>query len=311
MYIYIIIAVGLNLSVPRLGGACNSFLIPKIYEMNRNIAEPLLFSTFICFFGSFVGGLILITLDKKYRPYVVVDPSIVPATTPADGFVSVRSLRNIKPFENVQELYPKYGISFPEESVGSLQSLDKMPTIPKQAEEKVLLSQISKMPRIFWILLLISSLAESLFVPFLNNANKLYQTRFGFTNVGAGEILVIPYVAAFIFTPFLGIFMSMNRSSPRARYILFSSSFFLITHVMFATLPNCFECVASIFPLVGLGLCFAVFASIIMPSVPIFVGDEKVLGTAFGLAAIMQNILLTVFPLLSAYVFEAVSSSST
>ena len=132
------------------------------------------------------------------------------------------------------------------------------------------------MPRIFWLLVVISSLAESLFVPFLNNANKLYQYRFGFSNVGAGEILMIPYLAACLFTPFLGIFMSINRNSPRAKYILLSSVFFLATHLFFALLPNCFECIASIVPLIMLGLCFAMFAGIIMPSVPIFVNDEKV-----------------------------------
>lgn len=131
------------------------------------------------------------------------------------------------------------------------------------------------MPRIFWLLLTISSLAESLFIPFLNNANKLYQHRFGFSNVRAGDILVVPYMSAALFTPFLGIYMSFKGS--RAKYILMGTFVFLITHLSFAMLPNCLnECVISVFPLVLLGLSFAFFASVIMPSIPIFIDDERV-----------------------------------
>lgn len=85
-------------------------------------------------------------------------------------------------------------------------------------------------------------------------------------------------------------------------------------------LPNCLnECVISVFPLVLLGLSFSGFASIIMPSIPIFIDDErvnfiknaKILGTAFGLVAIFQNLLLSLFPLFSAQVFETVSETSS
>lgn len=51
-------AVGLNLSMPRLGGALNSYLIPKIFEMNQSLEEPMYVSTFICFVCSFVYKLV-------------------------------------------------------------------------------------------------------------------------------------------------------------------------------------------------------------------------------------------------------------
>lgn len=124
---------------------------------------------------------------------------------------------------------------------------------------------------------MISSLAESLFIPFLNNANKLYQHRFGFSNVRAGDILVVPYLSAALFTPFVGIYMSFKGNTPRAKYILIAAFMFLLTHLSFAMLNNCLnECVISIFPLVLLGVSFSGFASVIMPSIPIFIDDERV-----------------------------------
>jgi membrane protein CcdC involved in cytochrome C biogenesis len=86
--------------------------------------------------------------------------------------------------------------------------------------------------------------------------------------------LVVPYIAAFIFTPVLGVIMSANRNVSRGKFILISSFCFLATHLMFALIPNCYECILSIIPLITLGLCFSVFATIIVPSIPIFINDE-------------------------------------
>lgn len=175
----------------------------------------------------------------------------------------------------------------------------------------MLLEDIQKLPRSFWIVMTLCSLAESAYIPFLNNANKLYQYRFGFDNVSAGNILVIPYLSACIFTPFVGIYMTYTKN--RSKYILLSAIWFLATHVCFATISECDDsCLLSLVPLVFLGFCFAVFASVIMPSIPIFINDEQILGTAFGIVAIFQNLLLSVFPLLAAIIFEqAVESTSS
>lgn len=71
--------------------------------------------------------------------------------------------------------------------------------------------------------------------------------------------------------------MSFKGNNPRAKYIVISAMAFLITHVSFAFLPNCInECIISVIPLIMLGICFSGFASVIMPSIPIFINDEKV-----------------------------------
>ena len=41
-----------------------------------------------------------------------------------------------------------------------------------------------------------------------------------------------------------------------------------------------------------------------MPSIPIFLNNEAIIGTGFGIVAIMQNLLLSIVPIISAELIE-------
>ena len=56
-----------------------------------------------------------------------------------------------------------------------------------------------------------------------------------------------------------------------------------------------------------LGICCAVYSTAIVPSVPMLV-DRKLLGTAFGLMEMLQNLALGTFPLIAATIRDASSS---
>lgn len=57
-------------------------------------------------------------------------------------------------------------------------------------------------------------------------------------------------------------------------------------------------------PLILLGICCAVYCTAIVPSVPMLV-DRKLLGTAFGLMEMLQNLALGTFPLISAAIRDS------
>ena len=61
------IAIGLNLSVPRIGGALNSFFMPRIFLKYKSLTIALLFSTLVTFCFSFITGIILNVIDKIFR----------------------------------------------------------------------------------------------------------------------------------------------------------------------------------------------------------------------------------------------------
>lgn len=54
-------------------------------------------------------------------------------------------------------------------------------------------------------------------------------------------------------------------------------------------------------PVLLLGICVAIFCSIIVPTVPMICPPE-LLGTGFGLMEILENVALATFPLISGYI---------
>lgn len=62
-------------------------------------------------------------------------------------------------------------------------------------------------------------------------------------------------------------------------------------------------------PVTFLGIGTGMFCSIVVPTLPMIV-DPKLLGTAFGLMEMMQNLALGVFPLITGAIRERVSDNN-
>lgn len=87
-----------------------------------------------------------------------------------------------------------------------------------EAKEEINLRDLAKLSGTFWIVISICMISEALFVPFLDNGNDFFQSRFGFTPNQAGMFLITPYVVSAILTPMFGIFSDkVNYSSIQDR----------------------------------------------------------------------------------------------
>lgn len=51
---------------------------------------------------------------------------------------------------------------------------------------------------------IISTLMLATYVPFLDNANKFYHERFGFSILRAGKIVTVGYIVAALSSPIIG-----------------------------------------------------------------------------------------------------------
>jgi hypothetical protein len=65
------------------------------------------------------------------------------------------------------------------------------------------------LPGSYWLLIIVATLAETLFIPFLDNGNKYYMAVFiGIEKPDdAGIYLVVPYVVAAGLVPILGLWV--------------------------------------------------------------------------------------------------------
>lgn len=89
------------------------------------------------------------------------------------------------------------------------------------------------------MLIVIATLAESLFIPFLDNGNKYYVSVFiGIDSPDeAGIYLVVPYVVGALSVPILGYFV--EKVNKKSYLIILTTFFFFVTYfIMFYVETN-------------------------------------------------------------------------
>ena len=141
--------------------------------------------------------------------------------------------------------------------------------------------------------------AVSLYVPFLDNANSLFQHRFCYTSKSAGSTIMITYLVSAIFSAPLGYLIDVVGCK---RYFIISSMFiFTVAQSIILFWPQCQNEIVSngagwgLF-LLGFGYCC--YANCIVPSIPLVV-KKKVIGTAFGIMQMIESVALSFFPIIS------------
>ena len=115
----------------------------------------------------------------------------------------------------------------------------------------------------------------------------------------AGWVMSEPYVMSAALTPVLGSLV--DKCGYRADLVLLSAVCLLVTHLMLS-----FTMIPAEILLVGMGLGYSVFASVIWPAIPSVV-EQRLLGTAYGMITVLQNMGLTVLlsPLASCTMFQS------
>lgn len=114
----------------------------------------------------------------------------------------------------------------------------------------------------------------------------------------AGKIMSIPYFISVGISPILGYMV--DRFGFRAALATLAPLCLVAVHIAMALGSS--ES-SPVVPLIGQGVAYALFASVIWPSVPLTV-EERLTGTAFGVITGIQNIGLTVFPIIVATIFH-------
>lgn len=141
----------------------------------------------------------------------------------------------------------------------------------------------------FWLIVVLCMFAVALYVCFLDNANKLLQTRFCYTNTSAGRAIMITYIVAAVCSAPLGFIV--DKVGFKRYFTIVGMIIFTIAHLIILLYPQCVEGSSDTLAgaswglfLLGVGYCF--YANCVVPSIPLVV-RKKVTGTAFG---IMQMI---------------------
>jgi MFS family permease len=141
------------------------------------------------------------------------------------------------------------------------------------------------------------------YIPFLDNANRLFQKRFCFTQTTAGEVITVTYIATAVFSGVLGILV--NKVGHRRYFIMGATFIFFLAHTIIWVYPQCDGEAeyATIWGLLLLGIGYSFYANVIVAAIPMVV-QRKVLGSAIGIMEIISSLAECLVPLATATMIQ-------
>lgn len=152
----------------------------------------------------------------------------------------------------------------------------------------------------FWCVTLLCLMFYAGVFPFLKFATKLMVMKYGVNQGIAGFIpSMLPY-GTIVLTPFFGYVY--DRFGKGATLMLIGSVLLTLVHVVFALPMN--SVAIAIAMMLVLGVAFGLVPSAMWPSVPKLI-PMKLLGTAYALIFYIQNIGLSMVPILIGKVNQA------
>jgi MFS family permease len=174
-----------------------------------------------------------------------------------------------------------------------------------EAESEVIqCSDIKKMRREYWIVASICTAAMSLWIPFMDNVNRMFQKRFCYSQVSAGNVITIAYLIAVVVSVPLGFLVDAfgNRRvlTVAGVFVFFAAQLLMLAYPQCESEPE----KGVIAGLVLQGVGYAFYSTVLVASVPL-VCKLKCLGTAFGIMELMESFFEFLIPILTGLIVGA------
>lgn len=166
------------------------------------------------------------------------------------------------------------------------------------AEEEFKLSDVKNIltSKLFWIIAMLCVLYYSAIFPFQRYAANMLQCNLGIDATTAADIFRWFPIGAAVLTPFLGYFL--DRKGKGASMLILGAILMIVCHLTFALLLPAYPSKALAFTaIIVLGVSFSLVPAALWPSVPKIM-DARFLGSAYSLIFWVQNIGLSLFPIL-------------
>jgi MFS family permease len=159
----------------------------------------------------------------------------------------------------------------------------------------------------WWYIAILCLLFYSGVFPFIKYATDLMINKFHVVEKYAGLIPGMLTVGAIALTPLFGNLY--DRKGKGASLMLLGALLLLFVHAMFS-IPALNAKPVAIILIIILGIAFSLVPSAMWPSVPKII-PERQLGTAYGMIFLIQNIGLSLVPLLIGWVLDKFCKTGT
>ena len=154
--------------------------------------------------------------------------------------------------------------------------------------------------RAFWYITVLCVLFYSAVFPFIKYAINLMVQKFGITDEFAGYIPALLPLSALLLTPVFGSLF--DKKGKGASIMILGSILLVCVHLLFS-IPSLNSFPIAIGLVIVLGIAFSMVPSAMWPSIAKIIPESK-LGTAYAMTFWVQNIGLTLVPLLIGIVLD-------
>jgi len=254
-------AMGINLSISRIGSVVNDNVSPAAYEA-WSLAAAIWVGFFICCV-SLCATITLVCIDRYAR-----------RKTKEAG-------ERQKPLE-------------PDLTIQATTEEDKPKVAACDAFKKVavdIIHDVRTFSSSYWLLLASCVVVYASILPFNGIASNEISDKYlkGDDTTTADHYLMIPFLISAVCSPFLG--GAVDLFGRRAILLTMSASFLVLAHLLLG-----FAYPPPWLPMVIIGLSYSVYAAAMWPSVS-YIVEQRTLGTAYGLITAVQNAGLAAVPL--------------
>lgn len=309
-------AMGLNLSVSRMGSVINDYLSPYIYT-NYSLPD-VLWVGFVACVVSLLAAIFLVVIDKvKSRQYMSLSlPGSLNSTHNHSPSISYQNSQQLhespssQQFRNssssnrqrmnasseYEQQQQHTSFSYSNNNSPSRSSIISHSDTDSDNDAEFDFRDILHFPLSFWILCCSIIGFYGSLLPFNNVASGILQDQYGLSIHKAGILLSIPFTISAIASPFLGAVI--DRFGYKGVNILVTSIALTIAHTLFALgFSNPYV------PLVLIGFSYALYAACVWPLIAVIM-PSRLHGTAYGISFSMQNCGLALTPLLVGFITD-------
>jgi MFS family permease len=152
----------------------------------------------------------------------------------------------------------------------------------------------------WWYIAILCVLFYSAVFPFIKYATDLMVNKFHVSEKFAGDIPALLPLGTILLTPFFGNLY--DRKGKGASIMIIGAILLILVHAVYS-IPGLTSTPLAIALIMVLGVGFSLVPSAMWPSVPKVI-PEKQLGTAYGMIFLVQNIGLSLVPLLIGWVLN-------
>ena len=154
-----------------------------------------------------------------------------------------------------------------------------------------IINLVKQLNLIFWVLSILILLTYGCLMPFNYIAVGFFTKNYNISKNMAGTLMGTPFLMGAIFVPLLGGFI--DKYGYRPEMVLSSGFFLLLSFILF-------NLIQPYFPILLLGFGYSIFACVLWPAISIAVPHKSISGFGYGVATCLQNISMSVNPMIIA-----------